>query len=79
MSHQVTTPPTEGDDGEQFLSNADLCRRFNKSRMTIHRWQKAGYLPAPVLIGGKLPATRLSELRAREKSWPRALPTDQVA
>ena len=79
MSHQVTTPPTEGAEGEQFLSNADLFRRSNKSRMTIHRWQKAGYLPAPVLIGGKLPATRLSELRAREESWPRALPTDQAA
>ncbi len=79
MSHTATEPPTEGDDGEQFLSNADLRRRYNKSRMTIHRWQKAGYLPAPILIGGKLPATRLSELRACEASWPRALPTDRAA
>ncbi len=77
--HQATTPPTEGDDGEQFLSNTDLCRRYNKSRMTIHRWQKAGYLPTPVLIGGKLPATRLSELRDREASWPRAQPADHAA
>ena len=69
MSHPVTNPPTpEGDDGEQFLSNADLGRRYNKSRMTIHRWQKAGYLPAPVLIGNKLPITSLSELRALEAS-----------
>ena len=72
MSHPVTNPPTpEGDDGEQFLSNADLGRRYNKSRMTIHRWQKAGYLPAPVLIGNKLPITSLSELRALEASLPR--------
>ena len=80
MSQKVTNPPTpQGDDGEQFLSNADLCRRYNKSRMTIHRWQKADYLPAPFLIGGKLPATRLSELRAREASWPRALPAGEAA
>ncbi len=78
MSHTATDPPTEGDDGEQFLSNADLCRRFNKSRMTIYRWQKAGYLPAPTLIGAKLPPTRLSELRAREASWPRLQPADQA-
>ena len=76
---QATTPPTEGVDGERFLSNADLRRRYNKSRMTIYRWQKAGYLPAPTLIGGKLPATKLSELRAREASWPRALPADHAA
>ena len=25
MSQIVTTSPTQGDDGEQFLSNADLC------------------------------------------------------
>ena len=79
MSHTATDPPTEGDNGEQFLSNSDLRRRYKKSRMTIHRWQKAGYLPAPILIGGKLPATRLSELRAREAAWPRALPTDRAA
>ncbi len=79
MSHIATDPPTEGDDGERFLSNADLRRRYNKSRMTIHRWQKAGYLPAPSLFGGKIPMTKLSELRAREDSWPRALPTDRAA
>ena len=79
MSHQATNPPTEGDDDERFLSNADLSRRYNKSRMTINRWQKAGYLPAPILIGDKLPATRLSELRDREASWPRAQPTDRAA
>lgn len=80
MSHPVTNPPTpQGDDGEQFLSNADLCRRFHKSRMTIYRWQKAGYLPAPILIGNKLPATRLSELRALEASLPRLQPADHAA
>ncbi len=80
MSHPATNPPTpQGDDGERFLSNADLRRRYNKSRMTIHRWQKAGYLPAPSLIGGKLPATKLSELLAREASWPRLQPADHAA
>ena len=78
MSQTATNPPTEGDDGEQFLSNADLRRRYNKSRMTIHRWQKAGYLPAPILIGNKLPATRLSELRALEASLPRLQPADHA-
>ncbi len=79
MPHPVTNPPIEGDDGEQFLSNADLCRRFHKSRMTIHRWQKAGYLPAPILIGGERPATRFSELLAREASWARLQPADHAA
>ena len=79
MSHKATNPPTEGEDGERFLSNADLRRRYQKSRMTIHRWQKAGYLPAPHLFGGKLPMTKLSELRANEDSWPRAVPTGKVA
>ncbi len=79
MSHIATNAPTEGDDGEQFLSNADLRRRYKKSRMTIFRWQQSGYLPEPLLIGGKIPATRLSELQAREASWSRAQPTGQVA
>ena len=79
MSQTETNPPTEGDDGERFLSNADLRRRYNKSRMTIHSWQKAGYLPAPSLFGGKLPMTKLSELRDREASWPRVQPTDRAA
>ena len=80
MSHPATNPPTlQGDDGERFLSNADLRRRYHKSRMTIHRWQKAGYLPAPILIGGKLPVTKLSELREREVSWPRLQPADSAA
>ncbi len=76
MSHQVATPPVVGDDGERFLSNADLRRRYHKSRMTIHRWVKAGILPPPVMISTHRRATRLSELQAREKSWPRVLPTD---
>jgi hypothetical protein len=80
MSQNVTSPSTpQGYDGEFYLSNADLRRRYKKSRMTIHRWQKAGYLPAPTLIGGKLPATPLSELRAREASWPRLQPADHAA
>ncbi len=80
MSHPVTNPPTpQGDDGEQYLSNADLRRRFHKIRMTIYRWQKAGYLPAPILFGNKLPATRLSELRALEASLPRLQPADHAA
>ena len=80
MSHIATNPPTrQGDDGEQFLSNADLRRRYKKSRMTIYRWQQAGYLPAPILIGNKLPATRLSELRALEASLPRLRRADHAA
>ena len=79
MSQEVTYSSTEGEDGERFLSNADLGRRYNKSRMTIYRWQQAGYLPAPRLAGGKLPMTELSELRANEDSWPRAVPTGKVA
>ena len=78
MSHKATNPPTEGEDGERFLSTADLCRRYNKSRMTIYRWQQAGHLPAPHLAGGKLPVTKLSELRANEDSWPRAVLTGKA-
>jgi predicted DNA-binding transcriptional regulator AlpA len=79
QAQQATTPPIEGDDGERFLSIADLRRRYGKSRMTIHRWVKAGYLPAPVRIGAQTLGFRLSELRACEQSWPRASPTDQAA
>ena len=79
MSQQATTPPIQGDDGERFLSIADLCRRYNKHRMTIRRWVQAGYLPAPVKIGPQTRAFRLSELQAREASWPRAQPTDRAA
>ena len=79
MSHIAADPPTEGEDGERFLSNAELRRRYNKSRMTIYRWQQAGHLPAPHLAGGKLPVTKLSELRTNEDSWPRAVPTGKAA
>ena len=65
MSQEVTNSSTEGEDGERFLSNADLGRRYNKSRMTIYRWQQAGYLPAPRLAGGKLPMTNLAAGRGQ--------------
>ena len=79
MSQTATTSPIQGDDGERFLSIADLCRRYNKSRMTIRRWVLAGYLPAPAKIGPQTRAFRLSEVRGCEASWPRALPTDSAA
>ena len=79
MSQQGTSPPIQGDDGERFLSIADLCRRYNKCRMTIRRWVQAGHLPVPVKIGPQTRAFRLSELQAREQSWPRAQPTDRAA
>ncbi len=79
MSQQATTSPIQGDDGERFLSYADLCRRYNKCRMTIRRWVQAGYLPAPVEIGPQTRAFRLSELQAHEQSWPRAVPADEAA
>ena len=79
MSQQGTSPPIQGDDGERFLSIADLCRRYNKCRMTIRRWVQAGHLPPPVKIGPQARAFGLSELREREESWPRVLPSDQAA
>ncbi len=79
MSHQATNPHIQGDDGERFLSIADLCRRYNKHRMTIRRWVQAGHLPAPVMIGPQTRAFRLSELQACEQAWPRALPADRAA
>ena len=79
MAQQATTPPIQGDDGERFLSIADLCRRYKKCRMTIRRWVQAGHLPAPVMIGAQTRAFRLSELQACEQAWPRALPTDKAA
>ena len=77
MPQQATTPPIQGDDGERFLSIADLCRRYGKCRMTIRRWVQAGHLPAPAMIGSQTRAFRLSELRAREASWPRARSDDE--
>jgi len=32
----------------RWFTEKDLRARFQVSRMTIHRWRKAGYLPAPV-------------------------------
>lgn len=34
--------------GTSWLTTADLCARLRISRMTLHRWCKAGYLPRPV-------------------------------
>ena len=79
MSQQAPVPPIDGDDGERFLSIADLRRRYGKSRMTIHRWVKAGILPCPVVIGIRGRAFRYSEILATEASWPRAAPVDWAA
>ena len=70
MSQTATNSPTPGDDGERFVSITFLCRRYNKSRMTIHRWVKAGYLPAPDGIGPR-PEFRLSKILEREKECAR--------
>ncbi len=76
MSHQATPSPIKGGDDEWFLGISGACRRYKKSRMTIHRWVKAGILPAPIRIGARGRLFRGSELLAREKSWPRVLSTD---
>ncbi len=71
MSHPVTSPPTpQGDEAEKYVSIAFLCRRYDKSRMTIYRWVKAGYLPAPVRIGpsSDFPFSKILE---REKECAR--------
>ena len=70
MTQTASNPPIEGDDGERFVSIAFLCRRYDKSRMTIHRWVKAGYLPAPDGIGPR-PGFRLSKILKREKECAR--------
>ncbi len=70
MSQIATNPPTEGDEAEKFVSIAFLCRRYGKSRMTIHRWVKAGYLPAPVRIGPR-PDFPFSKILEREKECAR--------
>ncbi len=70
MSHTGTNPHTEGAEGERFVSIAFLCRRYDKSRMTINRWVKAGYLPAPDGIGPR-PEFRLSKILEREKECSR--------
>ena len=75
MSQNVATSPVEGGDGEWFVGISGACRRYHKSRMTIWRWVKAGYLPAPIRIGARGRLFRGSELLAHEASWPR-VPTD---
>jgi len=36
---------------QHFLTYADLAQRYDKSRVTIWRWVRAGLLPAPVQLG----------------------------
>jgi predicted DNA-binding transcriptional regulator AlpA len=39
-------------DDRRFLREKDLMRRLGvKSRVTIHRWTKSGYLPPPKALG----------------------------
>ena len=37
--------------GRRFLSYANLEKRYDKTRVTIWRWVRAGLLPAPYEIG----------------------------
>lgn len=34
----------------KYLTNSQLCERFNVDRSTSWRWRKSGFLPAPDLI-----------------------------
>jgi predicted DNA-binding transcriptional regulator AlpA len=44
------TPPRPPSDRE-FVSRETLCRELDISRATSYRYERDGYLPAPIRIG----------------------------
>ena len=57
--------------GVQFLSYADLQKRYGKSRVTLWRWVRAGLLPAPYEIGPNSVAFKSQEVQQRDASLKR--------
>ena len=62
----------DGPHNEILLTYRDLAHRYRRCRRTIVRWEKAGVLPEPELIGPASKGFRLSKILEKEKSRGRA-------
>ena len=60
----------DGADGDYggFLSYADLEEHYQKSRVTIWRWVRAGLLPAPYELGPNSVGFKTQEIRETDAS-----------
>ncbi len=57
----ATTAPT-------YITRGELCRRWHISRATSYRYERDGYLPAPVRLGpavARWPLAEIERLEAR--------------
>ena len=63
---------------QEFYTYADLCERYNKSKVTLWRWVRAGRLPAPVQLGPNSVAFRGQEIRETEDSLERVAYSGQT-
>jgi hypothetical protein len=50
----------------QLLNIDDLCRMFDVTEMTIHRWRKRLNLPVVLIPGHKVDAVRYDDLKVRK-------------
>ena len=57
--------------GRRFLSYAVLEERYDKSRVTIWRWVRAGLLPAPYQTGPNSVDFDADEIEARDANLER--------
>ena len=57
--------------GQHFLSYADLEERYQKSRVTIWRWVRAGLLPAPYQTGPNSVGFKSQEIDERDAGLTR--------
>ena len=49
-------------NGNSLITPAELAERLHVSRKTLSRWEKAGYLPAPIRIGKRVIRWRLEDI-----------------
>tara|TARA_R110001599_G_C11780421_1_gene612445 strand:- start:259 stop:444 length:186 start_codon:yes stop_codon:yes gene_type:complete len=52
---------------ERYVSTSELCKRYDRSRDTLLRWQKAKGFPKPVIQGGHGAESRWRE--SDLKAW----------
>ena len=64
---------SDGADGNYggFLSYSDLERHYQKSRVTLWRWVRQGFLPPPYQLGPNSVGFSSQEIRERDAKLPR--------
>lgn len=63
--------------GGPYLSYADLEEHYQKSRVTIWRWVRAGLLPAPYQLGPNSVGFDSQEIRDHDATLQRSNYADQ--